>query len=148
MIPRARLLTQLAADVQRDSLDYPRLEHCLQALHGHLLAREADAIADANARINELLETLAQRARRRVRLLAALAVPRIDARSGGAVMHRLLSELPAPHGPRLVRLWLGLERQVLACQRLNQRNGRVLRLHHDLLHDLLDTDAGIYRPLA
>lgn len=148
MIPRARLLAQLAADVQRDSLDYSCLEECLQTLHGQLLAHDALAIADANTRISELLETLAQRARRRVRVLAALSAPRSDAHSHGAAMQRLLSQLPPPHGPRLLRLWLGLEPRVQACQRLNQRNGRVLSVHRDLLRDLLEADTGIYRPLV
>lgn len=148
MIPRARLLTQLAADIQRDSLDYTRLEQCLHTLHGQLLAYDAEAIATCNARIGEVVDVLSQRAHRRVRLLAALAVQRGDDHAGSAAMRRLLHQLPTPHGPRLVRLWLSLERQVLACQRLNQRNGRLLCLHRDLWHDLLDTDTGIYRPLA
>lgn len=136
MIPRARLLAQLAGDIQRDGADYRQLQQCLQCLHGQLLARHAEDIALSSTRIEALLAVLAQRARLRVRLLTALGV-----NSDGEAVRRLLGEFAAPLADRLTQAWAALERDVQACRRLNERNGALLRLHRELFQELLGQSA-------
>ena len=132
MIPRARLLAQLAADIQRDGIDYRELQQLLQHLHQQLLAQRAEDIAAANGRIQAVLATLNQRARLRARLLVALGTG-----TDGEAVRRLLGEFAAPLGTGLAQAWATLELDVLACRRLNERNGEVLRLHRELFQELL-----------
>lgn len=143
MIPRARLLAQLAADIQRDAAAYRQLRRDLQALHATLLSCAGAATAAACAALDAQLPALAQRARRRGQVLQALG-----SAGGSEAVVRVLGELPAAVGSPLQTLWQALERDVDDCRRLNERNGLLLRSQSERVQELLGGAAGpgIYTP--
>lgn len=141
---RARLLQLIEADIRLDRADYLYLRSALLALHDHLMARDSEAIARANQRIETLVESLRQRAERRAKVLQAFGLD-ID-RAG---MQRLLEHVPGAGRQALQRDWQQLGEQVEECRLLNERNGRLLAMHNEILGQLLGEQGGhgVYSPV-
>ena len=62
-------------------------------------------------------------------------------------MARLLSAYPAPRRDTLARQWQQLGEIALQCRQRNERNGRLLAMHNEILSQLLTgagQDAAVY----
>lgn len=140
---RARLLQLIEADIRLDRDDYLSLRGELLDLHVQLLARDSVAIARCNERIEARVANVRQRAERRGKILQAFGLD-ID-RSG---MQRLLDHYPGAGREALRRDWQHLAEQVEECRQLNERNGRLLAMHHEILGQLLAGQGGqgVYTP--
>lgn len=143
MSSRARLLAALDEDLQRDQADYQRLLDLTEALHAHLLQRDAQQIERLNQDISSLSAAAAHRAARRSRILAAFS---LHADADG--MQRLFAGCPPAQRQRLSAGWEALGHLAQACQRQNERNGRLLAMQHDILNQLLGQSAqsSLYSP--
>ncbi|WP_435609997.1 flagellar export chaperone FlgN [Pseudomonas knackmussii] len=140
---RARLLQLIEADVRLDRADYLYLRAALLELHDQLMARDSEAISRGNQRIEELVASVRERAERRTKVLQAFGL-HID-RAG---MQRLLEHFPGAGREALQRDWQQLGEQVEECRLLNERNGRLLAMHHEILGQLLagQGEQGVYSP--
>ncbi|WP_324709395.1 flagellar export chaperone FlgN [Pseudomonas citronellolis] len=140
---RARLLQLIEADIRLDRADYLYLRSALLDLHDQLLARDSEAIARSNTRIGELVEAVRQRAERRAKVLQAFGLD-----IGRAGMQRLLEHFPGAGRQALQRDWLVLAEQVEECRLLNERNGRLLAMHNEIIGQLLAGQGGhgVYSP--
>lgn len=143
MIARPRLLAKLAADITRDHAQYLQLRNLLETLHEQLSAMRAEEIAHSNGLVDVLLTALAARARLRRQVLTALG--------GGqdrAAMLALFEEFTGNVGASLKSRWASLERTVAECQRLNERNGELLRRHRTAFQALCGESASatLYQP--
>ena len=140
---RARLLQLIEADIRLDRADYLYLRSALLDLHEQLLARDSEAIARSNTRIGELVEAVRQRAERRAKVLQAFGLD-----IGRAGMQRLLEHFPGAGRQPLQRDWQALAEQVEECRLLNERNGRLLAMHNEIIGQLLAGQGGhgVYSP--
>ncbi|KES22438.1 MULTISPECIES: flagellar protein FlgN [Pseudomonas] len=140
---RARLLQLIEADIRLDRADYLYLRSALLDLHDQLLARDSEAIARSNTRIGELVEAVRQRAERRAKVLQAFGLD-----IGRAGMQRLLEHFPGAGRQALQRDWQALAEQVEECRLLNERNGRLLAMHNEIIGQLLAGQGGhgVYSP--
>ncbi|MCL6687615.1 flagellar protein FlgN [Pseudomonas sp. R3.Fl] len=140
---RARLLQLIEADIRLDRADYLYLRSALLDLHDQLLARDSEAIARSNIRIGELVEAVRQRADRRAKVLQAFGLD-----IGRAGMQRLLEHFPGAGRQPLQRDWQALAEQVEECRLLNERNGRLLAMHNEIIGQLLAGQGGhgVYSP--
>lgn len=140
---RARLLQLIEADIRLDRADYLYLRSALLDLHDQLLARDSEAIARSNTRIGELVEAVRQRAERRAKVLQAFGLD-----IGRAGMQRLLEHFPGSGRQALQRDWQALAEQVEECRLLNERNGRLLAMHNEIIGQLLAGQGGhgVYSP--
>ncbi|MDF3933849.1 flagellar protein FlgN [Pseudomonas citronellolis] len=140
---RARLLQMIEADIRLDRADYLYLRSALLDLHDQLLARDSESIARSNQRIEELVDAVRQRAERRAKVLQAFA---LDINRSG--MQRLLEHFPGAGRQALQRDWQALAEQVEECRLLNERNGRLLAMHNEIIGQLLAGQGGhgVYAP--
>lgn len=132
MNQRARLLQVIEQDIQQDGRDCLALRDRLQDLYRHLLARDSAQIEALNPEIQALLDAVGVRAQRRSRVLRAFALP-LDAEG----MRTLLSNYAPPRREDLQQAWLQLGQLIAQCKRLNERNGKLLAMHHDILSQLM-----------
>lgn len=141
---RARLLQLIETDIRLDRADYLYLRSALLDLHDQLLARDSEAIARSNTRIGELVEAVRQRADRRAKVLQAFGLD-----IGRAGMQRLLEHFPGAGRQALQRDWQALAEQVEECRLLNERNGRLLAMHNEIIGQLLAGQGGhgVYSPV-
>ena len=139
---RARLLRVIEHDLAEDLDGYERLSQCMTRLYDLLLVRDCPQIDLANRRIGGLLDAAALRARRRSKMLQAL---RLDDDSQS--MERLFVLLAPARSAPLLASWNTLVGRVAHCRQLNERNGRLLAMHSDILGQLFDRQpASIYQP--
>ncbi|MDU4250297.1 MULTISPECIES: flagellar protein FlgN [Pseudomonas] len=132
MTQRARLLQVIEQDIQQDGRDCLALRDRLQELYRYLLARDSAQIEALNPDIQALLDAVAARAQRRSRVLRAFQLP-MDADG----MRTLLSNYKPPRREELQQEWLQLGQLTAQCKRLNERNGKLLAMHHDILSQLM-----------
>ncbi|MCP8462733.1 flagellar protein FlgN [Pseudomonas sp. ZM23] len=132
MTQRARLLQVVDQDIQQDARDCLGLRDRLQELYRHLLARDSAQIDRLNPEIQALLEAVTLRAQRRSKVLRAFGLQQ-DAEG----MRTLLSNYPPPRREELQQEWLQLGQLTAQCKRLNERNGKLLAMHHDILSQLM-----------
>ncbi|WP_313499701.1 flagella synthesis protein FlgN [Stutzerimonas nitrititolerans] len=132
MSQREKLLAVVDDDLQQDCSDYRSLRELMQRLYGHLLERDVPEIERINAQIDNRIEVLAARAQRRSKVLTAF---RLEATGPG--MQRLLASCPGERGEALQQHWQQLGELARQCQQLNERNGRLLAMHHEILQQLL-----------
>ncbi|MFV3413912.1 flagellar export chaperone FlgN [Pseudomonas nitroreducens] len=132
MTQRARLLQVIEQDIQQDGRDCLALRDRLQELYRYLLARDSAQIEALNPDIQALLDAVAARAQRRSRVLRAFQLS-MDADG----MRTLLSNYQPPRREELQQAWLQLGQLTAQCKRLNERNGKLLAMHHDILSQLM-----------
>lgn len=132
MTQRARLLQVVDQDIQQDARDCLSLRDRLQELYRHLLARDSAQIDRLNPEIQALLEAVTLRAQRRSKVLRAFGLQQ-DAEG----MRTLLSNYPPPRREELQQEWLQLGQLTAQCKRFNERNGKLLAMHHDILSQLM-----------
>lgn len=144
MNKREALLRAAGDDIRQDRDDYLRLRELMQALHECLLARDAARIDELNPRIAALIDAANNRAARRSKILKAFGL-----QQDAASMRRLLAACPPPQGTELRQAWEQLGQLAAECKRLNERNGRLLAMQHDILTQLLaGASAQLYAPQA
>lgn len=143
MSRQEQLLQVVERDIDQDCLDYLQLRDLMQTLHRKLLARECAQVELLNERISGLLEQVKARAQRRSKILTAFALG-----DGHEAMQRLLGLFDEPRTQRLCSQWQQLGQIVGQCKRLNENNGTLLAMQHDILDQLLGTrrDAQLYAP--
>lgn len=145
MNQRDRLLAVVADDIRQDCEQYLALRDLMQALYTFLLERDSAEIDRLNLQITRHVEALEVRARRRAKVLGAFRMS-----GDGDGMQRLLASYPADQRAELQTGWQQLGSLARHCQQLNERNGKLLAMHHDLLQQLLgdQRDARVYQPHA
>lgn len=143
MSRREQLLDVIEQDIQQDSEGYLALRKLMQDLYSQLLLRDCQQIDQLNLHINQLIEQLRARAQRRNKIITAFGIM-----AGNQAMQTLFSAFPAPRSERLQKQWAQLTRLVVECKELNERNGKLLSMHNDILSKLLNvgTDSPLYAP--
>lgn len=143
MNQRDKLLEVVASDLQQDCEDYSALRDLMQALYAFLLERDSPEIDRLNLQITTRVETIGSRAQRRTKVLGAF---RLQPDAEG--MRRLLSCYPNEQAVGLSQLWRRLGTLASQCQQINERNGKLLAMHHEILGQLLagSHDARLYQP--
>lgn len=140
-----KLLTIVANDIQQDCSDYLSLRDLLQELYQYLLERDAAQIEALNQRIVALAESAQVRAERRAKILGAFRLTQ-----GAEGMQRILASYQPPLRDRLQQAWNELGQLAAECKRLNERNGKLLAMQHDILSQLLGngSESQLYTPQA
>lgn len=140
---REQLLQVIEQDVQQDCADYLALRGSMQELYQQLLERNCRQIDLLNEQITSLVEQLRARAGRRSKILAVFRLG-----AGHAAMQQLLGHYPRARGEHLQQAWQQLGQLVAQCKYLNERNGKLLAMHNDILSQLLGDgrDAQLYAP--
>lgn len=142
MTQKAKLLRVLEQDLQADLAGYQRLAQWMSDLYGWLMARDCPQIEVANQQISVLLDAAALRTSRRSKVMQAF---RHD--GGTASMDRLLTLLAPERSAVLQGNWNTLMQQVERCRELNERNGRLMAMHRDILQQLFyQVPDSIYQP--
>lgn len=138
-----RLLAILVQDVHDDLHDYQRLEGLLPELQQALLRRDSSQIDPLNEQITACCEVVRARAQRRSKALAALGLGQ-----GAQAMHSLLQKLSGTARQQLESCWTALGDAAVRCADYNERNGRLLAMHHEIIEQLLanSTRSELYSP--
>ncbi|RFA30716.1 flagellar protein FlgN [Alkalilimnicola ehrlichii] len=129
-----KLLSVVADDIQADLREYSRIRELMEALYDGLLERDSVRIGTLNGEIAELTEQAKLRAERRSKILIAF---RLEADADG--MQRLFSAFNEPLKTHVTDNWQQLGDQIAECQRLNNRNGKLLAMHQEILGQLMGT---------
>ncbi|MGF6690050.1 flagella synthesis protein FlgN [Metapseudomonas resinovorans] len=132
MTRRDKLLQLVESDIQQDCSDYLVLRGLMQTLYGYLLERDNSQIDLVNREISALVDAIAIRADRRTKVLAAFGFE-----PGLAGMASLLVHFSGLRGEHLQQTWQQLGQLAAQCKRLNERNGKLLAMHNDILSQLL-----------
>lgn len=145
MNQRDKLLQVVDDDLQQDCGDYFALRDLMQALYSFLLERDSVEIERINRQISRHVDNLGGRAQRRGKILAAFRLS-----DDGAGMQRLLESYPEVRRAVLQQFWQQLGRLAAECQQLNERNGKLLAMHHEILEQLLASQqpTHLYSPQA
>lgn len=142
MSQRARLLQVIEHDLAEDLDGYEQLSQCMTRLYDWLMARDCPQIDLANQQISGLLDAAAQRARRRSKVLQALRLG-----DDSTSMEQLFVLLAPARSAPLQASWNTLVDRIAHCRQLNERNGRLLAMHSDILRQLFDRQPeSIYQP--
>jgi len=138
-----QLLAVIEQDLQQDCTDYLTLRGLMQELYQQLLQRDSQQIDLLNEQINPLVDAAKVRAERRSKVLAAFRLG-----PGPAAMQQLLDLYPPALRGHLERSWQQLGHLAGQCKRLNERNGKLLAMHHEILQQLLGEPAAahLYAP--
>jgi flagella synthesis protein FlgN len=130
---RAAQLVQLAGrDIEQDCADYQGLQGLMKSLYDSLLQRNCEQIELLNQQIMVLIEFIATRSERRRKILAAFGVPASASNLGMLKLLRM-----APESERLLASWAQLETLVLETKKLNERNGKLLAMHNEIISQIL-----------
>lgn len=145
MSQREKLLAVVDEDLQQDCSDYLSLRELMQAMYGHLLKHDVPEIDRVNVQIGSHIEALGARAARRSKVLAAFGQE-----TTATGMQRLLAGGSGERGESLRQHWQRVGELADECQQLNERNGKLLAMHHEILLQLLagGQDAQLYSPQA
>lgn len=127
-----RLLQVIEQDLQRDCADYLALRGLMRELYQRLLERNCRQIDLLNEQISCLVEQLRVRAGRRSKILTAFSLG-----AGREGLLQLFGQCPRARGEHLQQTWQQLGQLVAECKCLNERNGKLLAMHGDILNQLL-----------
>ena len=142
---RSEQLLQLAGrDIELDCTDYQGLQRLMHALYEQLLVRNSAQIESLNQQISVLVEFIRSRAERRRKILSAFGV---STATPGA-MKQLLARCPLPNRAELIQCWDELEQLVQTSKAINERNGKLLAMHNDILGQIIGRaqSAQVYAP--
>ncbi|HBZ94521.1 MULTISPECIES: flagellar export chaperone FlgN [unclassified Pseudomonas] len=138
-----QLLQIVEQDLHQDCADYLTLRGLMQELYQQLLKRDSRQIDLLNEQILPLVDQAKARAERRSKVLAAFQLG-----SGNSAMQKLLARYPQAQRKHLELTWEQLGQLAGQCKRLNERNGKLLAMHNEILEQLLgEPGAGqLYTP--
>lgn len=142
MSQKAKLLAMVENDIASDLEAFSQMLPLLDQLHERLLAHDGAGIEALNQRLDPWLAAIAERDARRSKILTAFGLA-----ADASGMARLLSAYPAPRRDTLARQWQQLGEIALQCRQRNERNGRLLAMHNEILSQLLTgagQDAAVY----
>lgn len=142
MSQKAKLLALIETDIGADLEAFGQVLPLLDALHERLLAHDGLGIEALNRRLDPWLAAIAERDARRGKVLAAFGLA-----SDASGMGRLLAAYPQPQRDTLASQWQRLGDVALECRQRNERNGRLLAMHNEILSQLLTgagQDAAVY----
>lgn len=136
-----QLLQVLERDIQQDCADYAGLHRLMQSLYQQLLERNSAEIERINTQISFLVEYIRARTQRRSKILTAFALG-----SGAEAMDKAFLLFPDSRREALQQQWQELGEQVKQAKQLNERNGKLLAMHNDILSQLLpgEHDTQVY----
>ncbi|MHC8306797.1 flagellar export chaperone FlgN [Pseudomonas sp. PB3P13] len=142
MTQRAQLLRVIEQDLAEDLSGYEQMSGLMTNLYDWLMARDCPQIELANQQISSLVDAASLRARRRTKVLHAVRLSG-DARS----MEQLFTLLAPERSALLETHWSTLTERVMRCRALNERNGKLLAMHSDILQQLFNQQPeSIYHP--
>ena len=143
MSRREQLLDVIEQDIQQDHGDYLNLRELMQGLYSQLLLRDCQQIDQLNVQINHLIEQLRTRAQRRNKILTAFGIM-----AGTEAMNTLFAAFAPVRAEQMHKAWSRLTQLVAECKKLNERNGKLLSMHNDILSKLLhiSSDSPLYSP--
>lgn len=127
-----QLLQVIEQDLQQDCADYLALRGLMQDLYQQLLKRDNRLIDIINAQIQPLIEQSRQRAERRSKVLTAFNLG-----TGPSAMKKLLARYPQAQRSHIENTWQQLGQLASQCKSLNERNGKLVAMHHEILEQLL-----------
>jgi flagella synthesis protein FlgN len=138
-----QLLQVVEQDLHQDCADYLALRGLMQELYQQLLKRDSRQIDLLNEQILPLVDQAKARGERRSKVLAAFQLG-----SGHSAMHKLLARYPQTQRNHLALTWEQLGQLAGQCKRLNERNGKLLAMHNEILEQLLGEpgSAQLYTP--
>lgn len=142
---RSEQLVQLAGrDIELDCADYQGLQRLMQALYEQLLVRNSAQIESLNQQISVLVEFIRARAERRTKILTAFGL----SPSTTGAMESLLIHCPLPNRNTYLQCWRELENLVQQTKSLNERNGKLLAMHNDILGQIMGSaqTSPVYSP--
>ncbi len=139
-----QLLQLIGRDIELDCADYQGLQRLMQALYEQLLVRNSAQIESLNQQITVLVDFIRARAERRRKIITAFGL----APTAPGVMEKLLAHCPLPNRTTYLHCWNELEQLIQRTQSLNERNGKLLAMHNDILNQILGTRASaeVYSP--
>lgn len=139
-----QLVDLVGREIALDLIDYQTLQQHMSALHQQLLMRAVAEIDATNESISTILERIGARADRRSKILSAFGLP-LDA-SGS--LRELLMRAPAENRPALLAQLTQLEASILETKQQNERNGKLLAMHNDILTQVMSasTSGATYQP--
>jgi len=132
-------MARLLAGVDADLAACERLAQLLETQFGAALRHRNDQLATLAGSIVAEAGQMEARRRQRVALVGGLAGP-----AAGMDHLLLLLRAPARHALRL--RWAELERRLLACKRLNERNGALLTEQYSTMQRVLLGEEHLYAP--
>lgn len=132
MSKREQLLQVVDEDIRQDSADYRVLHQLMQDLYQQLMARNCRQIDLLNEQIEAVLAQLRARAQRRGKILTAFGLS-----TDGEAMQQLFRLFPARQCAQLQQRWAELAELVRHGKYLNERNGKLMAMHNDILSQLL-----------
>lgn len=143
MSRREQLLDIVEQDTQHDCDEYLRLRGLMQELYQQLLNRNCQQIDLLNAKIASLVDQVRGRAERRSKILLAFGLG-----TGAEAVQQLFGLFPLGRDERLRQIWGQLNQLVVQCKHLNERNGKLLAMHNDILNQLIGEgrDSDLYAP--
>ncbi|KFK95354.1 MULTISPECIES: flagella synthesis protein FlgN [unclassified Serratia (in: enterobacteria)] len=124
----------LINDMISDHHAYSELNQLLEQQRQLIIGRKAAELDTLNDRLIEIYQQLSKSAQQRYRLLQQLGVS-----AGPQGIQALLARLPAPHQGKVSALWKDLEQQTVHCKRINEGNGALLGMQHDILQNLINS---------
>lgn len=138
---REQLLQVLERDIQQDCVDYSGLHRLMQSLYQQLLERNSAEIERINTQIGFLVEYVRARTQRRSKILEAFALG-----SGTEAMEKAFLLFSDSRREALQQQWQELGELVKQAKQLNERNGKLLAMHNDILSQLLagERDSQVY----
>ena len=142
---RSEQLVQLAGrDIELDCADYQGLQRLMQGLYEQLLVRNSAQIESFNQQIMVQVEFIRTRAERRRKILSAFGL----SPSVPGAMEKLLMHCPIPNCNTYLQRWTELEKLIQHTKSLNERNGKLLAMHNDILNQILGGNAAaqVYSP--
>jgi flagellar biosynthesis protein FlgN len=137
---RQQALAALLRDVAEDARAYPALLQLLQQQFDAAVRHQNARLVELASAITQAVDAMRERCARRVTQVALLLGPQ-------ARMAQVFALLKGASRAKLESEWAELEKMVLECKRLNQRNSTLLTDQFSIMQRVLHGEENIYAPL-
>lgn len=125
---------QLIQDMVSDRKYYMELNELLEKQRLLIIARQVVELDTLNTQLIQIYQHLSQSSQQRHTLLQQLGIP-----SGPQGIKALFAKLPAPHNSKVNALWEDIAHQAGRCNNINEGNGLLLNMQHEILQNLINT---------
>lgn len=136
---RQQALAALLRGVAEDAQAYPALLQLLEQQFDAAVRHQNARLVELAAEITRVVEAMQERRARRVAQAALLLGPQ-------ARMDQVFALLKGASRATLESQWAELEKMVLECKRLNQRNSSLLTDQFSIMQRVLHGEENIYAP--
>jgi flagellar biosynthesis protein FlgN len=137
---RQQALAALLRGVADDAQAYPSLLRLLEQQFDAAVRHQNARLVELAAEITQVVDAMHERSARRVAQAALLLGPQ-------ARMAQVFALLKGASRATLESQWAELEKMVLECKRLNQRNSSLLTDQFSIMQRVLHGEENIYAPL-